>query len=314
MKFEHLSYNFSVAKVIAILIVASGHFFKGFWWVPVTNALFVFAFSSGFFTSKKYASGFSKQKFWTAKISRLVYPILVINFFLFALFTVKGVDGIYTWQTIPSLFGLNGFIDWFNIVNTSPFGSGLWFFTLLILFYVLYPIISLINNNQILSIIFLLLSLITTYALYYIVPLNHVLFLSMFAFIFGAYTGKYSFKFPPLLSLACFFISYILMFYLSLFLNYKSLNYFLVHVSSIAIVGYLLHKKLPTLIIEKILLLTGCVIEIYFIHTYLFIDPTRNHIFDYIVSMLIIVTIAYLLSKVTAKLRSSKAFNLTTNN
>jgi len=51
----HTSYNFKVAKVIAILTVAAGHFLhlQGFW-IAVTAGLFVFAFSSGYFTSLKY--------------------------------------------------------------------------------------------------------------------------------------------------------------------------------------------------------------------------------------------------------------------
>ena len=307
MKFEDISYNFSVAKVLAILTVASGHFFKGFWWAPVTNALFVFAFSSGFFTSKKYNGTYSKKKFWAAKLSRLLYPILVIDVFLLALLTLKKADGINTWDTIPSLFGLNGFLDWFGIVNHSPFGAGLWFFTLLILFYILYPIILTINKYKTFAVVCLILSLITTYTLYYLVHFNHALWLCSFAFVFGVFAARFNFKIHPYISLSCFIFSYFLMLYLSFFQDFKSLNYFFINISSISLVLYLLNKRLPNLLLEKFLILSGCAIEIYFIHTYLFIEFTRYHLVNYLLSMLIIITVAYILSMITQKLRTEFA-------
>lgn len=304
MKFTDISYNFSVAKVIAIMVVVTGHFYKGFWWAPVTNALFVFAFSAGFFTAKKYSHDFSKRKFWSAKIPRLIYPIIVIDVFLLLLFLGYGKNGIFTWHSILSLFGLNGFLDWFGVGNQSPFGAGLWFFTLLILFYILYPLLLAINKNQTHGIGFLIISFITTYILYYKVFFGHALWLSTFAFIFGVYAGRFNVKVSPGLSLGCFLFSYILMVYLSSAVDFKSLNYLLINISSIAIVVYLLNKKLPSLFLEKTLVLSGCLIEMYFIHTYMFITPTSFYIFNYLLSLLIIVATALMLSRLTAKIKN----------
>ncbi len=58
MDFEDVSCNFSIAKIQAIIVVVIGHFFNGLVWIPTTFGLFVFTFSSGFFTSQKYQNSF----------------------------------------------------------------------------------------------------------------------------------------------------------------------------------------------------------------------------------------------------------------
>jgi surface polysaccharide O-acyltransferase-like enzyme len=170
-------------------MVATGHYFGGILWIPTTFGLFIFAFSSGFFTSTKYRYSFSKQKFWYAKVVRLWYPILIIDIFLFFLFLVQQKPGVFSWQTLPSLIGVNGFLTWFNLANPSPFGAGLWFFTLLLLFYLLYPLLTVLNKNHYSAIAFLLFTLVLTTILHYIVPMGHMLWMTVFAFILGNYSG-----------------------------------------------------------------------------------------------------------------------------
>jgi len=45
---KNASYNFGIAKAVAILLVFTGHFGTGvdFFWIPVRLGLFVFGFSS----------------------------------------------------------------------------------------------------------------------------------------------------------------------------------------------------------------------------------------------------------------------------
>lgn len=117
-------------------------------WVPVTIGLLVFSFSSGYFTSLKYNGNFSKKEFWLKKARRLGVNLAVINVFLLILFLIQGRSGIWTWHTIVSLLGLNGFLNWFYIRNLSPFGAGMWFFTLLLVFYLAYPVLEQLNRKK----------------------------------------------------------------------------------------------------------------------------------------------------------------------
>ena len=75
MRFEDQSYNFAVAKIVAILVVFVAHYFEGPLWVFGGSAMFVFAFSSGWFTARKYAHPVAAGAFYRAKISRLLVPL-----------------------------------------------------------------------------------------------------------------------------------------------------------------------------------------------------------------------------------------------
>ncbi len=304
MRFEEVSYNFSIAKVLAILIIATGHYFGGILSIFATVGLFIFAFSSGYFTASKYRRPFSKKEFWHAKIVRLLYPIVVIDIFLFFLFLMQGRTGIYAWQTLPSLLGLNGLLNWLSISNPSPFGVGMWFFTLLLLFYAFYPLIALINEKRIFAAAFLLVSLISTTILQYTMPVGYMLWMCSFAFIFGTYSGVYAFNLRPAYAVAIFLGSFSLMLCQKLILNFNATNYVLILIGSIAIVEYLLNKKLPGLYLDKIIVLSGSIMQIYFIHTYLFVKPMANWpMVNYIISMTIIIAVAFALSKISERLK-----------
>ena len=68
-----ISRNFQIAKVLAILLVVVGHFGLGVsLWQLVTVGLFVFGFSSGYFTSAKYRDpndrGMDTTKEWKFEV------------------------------------------------------------------------------------------------------------------------------------------------------------------------------------------------------------------------------------------------------
>lgn len=303
MKNSDISYNFSIAKVASILMVVIGHYFGGILWIPTTFSLFVFAFSSGYFTSNKYRSSFDLKKFWHAKIVRLSYPLLTINLFLLIIFIAQRRVGIVSWQTLPSILGVSGFFTWFGINNPSPFGAGLWFFTLLLLFYLFYPLLSKFNQNHAVAVLFLLACLLIASTLNYMVPMGHGLWITAFAFIFGNYTGKYGLIIDPRICIIIFCISCSLLVALNIAMNFNNLNYFFILFSSISIVAFLLNSKLPNFIINKLLLLSGCVMQIYFIHTYLFVhEITKYTVINFMISIIIIIFCAMLLNKVTSYL------------
>ena len=98
---EEISESFSVAKFLAILLVVTGHYFEGsLLWIPVTIGLFVFSFSSGYFTSERYFGHIAIKKFWAGKFKRLLPPLLIVNIFLLLLFLWQGKDDIFHPHTI----------------------------------------------------------------------------------------------------------------------------------------------------------------------------------------------------------------------
>ena len=67
-----VSLNFSVAKVVAIFTVLLGHWFSpSILWIPVTIGLFIFAYSSGYFTARIYGARLDIRRFWVNKLERL---------------------------------------------------------------------------------------------------------------------------------------------------------------------------------------------------------------------------------------------------
>ena len=114
---KKISQNFTVVKFFSILLVVLGHFPKHFnIWVVVTIGLLVFSYSSGFFTFIKYNGDFDKKLFLMKKVERLAINLAVIDIFLLILFLLRGETGIWTWQTIVNVIGLNGFLNWFRML------------------------------------------------------------------------------------------------------------------------------------------------------------------------------------------------------
>jgi hypothetical protein len=308
VRFEDVSNNFRLAKFLAILMVVTGHFFGGFFAIPATVGLFVFAFSSGYFTAMKYPCPVPKKIFWRVKIIRLAYPVAVIDLFLLGLFLFQHEPGILTWQTVPSLLGLNGFLNWFHIDNPSPFGVGLWFFTLLLLFYAFYPLLARINKNPRRAVALLLAAMTSTVVLHYTMPVGYMLWMTAFAFLFGSYSGVYRFEFPPRYALAVLIASCAFMLLFKSVFNYTSLNFILILIGSLAIVEYLLNKKLPIAFPRPIALLSECVIQIYFIHAYLLVRTITNHpLVNFSLSMSIIIPVAVLLNVISKTIKQKTA-------
>ena len=185
MKPADVSYNFHVAKVLSILMVATGHYFGGLLWIPTTIALFIFAFSSGYFSALKYRGDFSIGKFWTAKILRLGYSLLFINAFLVILFLFQGRTGIFSFDSVLGMFGLSAALSWFGLPYHSPFGEGLWFLTVLWLFYLAYPLVERINRNSAAAFVFMLSMLFITTILSAEIKSAYTLWMVVFAFLFA---------------------------------------------------------------------------------------------------------------------------------
>jgi surface polysaccharide O-acyltransferase-like enzyme len=265
----------------------------------VTIGLFVFGFSSGFFTASKYRGDFSKRIFWSRKVKRLAFNLIIINLFLFLLFVYRGYGGVYSWQTLVSLFGLTGFLEWFHIPNESPFGNALWFFTLLLIFYGAYPLLERINRNRVSAYLTILCFAIIASILHYITSMGHMLWMTAISFAFGVFSRIHRVSVKPYLSVISALGIAATMLYANIVTKMTALNYFFILGISVAVVFFLLEYKLPTWALGKMTILSGCVLEIYFIHTYLFVKSEVLPLpLNYVASVLITVTVAFALSHI----------------
>lgn len=295
---------FTILKVLSILMVLIGHFFKeyDFLWVPVTVGLLVFSFSSGYFTSIKYSGDFNKRMFWLKKFERLGVNLIVINVFLLFIFLFEGRQGIWSWYSLVNVVGLNGFLNWFKIIDPSPFGAGMWFFTLLILFYSIYPFLNKFSQTgySIFSLFFILIA----FYLNQHINFGHALWLTACGFITGVWAGKNEIKLPLTISLLGAFFSFIAMMGCNLVFDFKALNFLFTLFFSLAGIYSCLAFNFPNLMYRATLFFSGALFEIYLIHSYLFIEPTRMRSANFIISMIVIILLAKGLSLISFKIHT----------
>lgn len=295
-----VSFNFEIAKVLAILTVVTGHFFDGsVLWVPVTVGLFVFAYSSAYFTSVKYSADCSWSVFWKNKVKRLAIPFWLTQSFLLMMFVAVGRDGIWTWQTLIHWLGQTGWLTWLGFKNASPFGNGLWFLTLLLIFYFVFPLIAYLNASAARARALMLCATLVALWLHEKVKIGHELWLTALGFWFGAYSARY----PPLGSARFWFALAIAAscgMFVANSLGIKALNVFFLVGAAMATVSWLMVAQLPRRYLSLLSLLTPCLLEIYLIHTYLFVRGGLPVVARYIASVLLTLVLALLISRVTS--------------
>ena len=298
MKNSYAGKNYRVVKPLAILTVVTSHYWGGLWWVPTAISLFLFGFSSGYFTSMRYPYKVDIDRFWKSKFYRLVPRLFIINLFLSILFLCQGKTGIFSWHTIIHFLGLSGFLNWLYIQNQSPFGMGLWFFTVLLLFYMIYPFLAALKQNKYIEFCFLTVVLIALSWLQFHIKFGYQLWLTAFSFIAGVYFSNRSECINPLVLMGLGALAFILIVIFNVIFNMKDYNYYFIVILSITSGLFLLVWPLPSIIVKGISWMDAMVLEIYFIHPYLFIHYDRySKITLFFFSVIIILVISYLLSK-----------------
>jgi hypothetical protein len=292
------SFNFAVAKVISILLVAAGHFFeKSLLWIPVDVGLFVFAYSSASFTAKIYKPGFSIKSFWNNKLGRLAIPFWITQGFLLLLFQVFGMgrEGVWTWQTAVHWTGQSGWLNWLGLPNPSPFGNGLWFITVLLLFYIVYPWLARLNEVKPRASLYLALGLVSAVAMDHLFKVGYALWNTSFAFWFGVYAARHPIGGSARIWLAIGMVCTLAMLGLN-FAGIKLFNNYLIVSAAIAMVLWLERARLHRRLLAWLLWLSPCVLEIYLIHTYLFVDWGLALPFRFVVSMILTIACAQMLA------------------
>ncbi|MDX2253578.1 MAG: acyltransferase family protein [Nitrospira sp.] len=302
------SRNFQIAKVAGILTVATAHFFPGtILWVPSSIALFIFGFSSGYFTHLRYSERFDAIPYWRNKVLRLGYAVLVIDVFLLSVCSFTSSRSIWVWQTLLHLVGLGGVLDWLGIANESPLGGGMWFLTLLLGFYALYPLLRLVNRHEPSSSLLLVLALAVMGYCHVRYPMGYDLWPTAFSFLFGVYVAERPFSLPAWVYGLGGLVCVALMGSFNFMLRINSYNAVLIAVASVVCTLWLREATLPIWLVRPTSYLSDMVLEIYLIHTYLFFSFVGFKFADYFLSMGLVLSAAKLL-QVTA-VRVQKAAN-----
>ncbi|MFK3739384.1 hypothetical protein [Massilia sp. TN1-12] len=295
------SFNYSVFKVVAILTVVASHWFADLpLWIPTVVGLFIFTFSSALFTTRIYGSKLDVRSFWQKKLQRLLvrYWFLLVCLSVLLLAQDKVV---FHWHSLVHVFGLSGFLNVFGH-NESALGAGLWFFTVLLLFYATYPYLvraCVANGND------FFLPLVATAFFMFMdknVNLGFSLWLTTLGFILGVFVGLYDTRVAPRLALALGAGSLVLILALNLVLGYKGANNALLALSCISTNLWLMKARLPHWAPLRMLAkLEGCLLEIFIIHMYLFVHPTGQHLLDFVLSLVLIVATAWVLGQAGSK-------------
>jgi hypothetical protein len=294
-----VSHNYSLAKVIAIFTVAAGHWFAGsLLWIPVTFGLFVFAFSSGYFTSRIYGVRIDRGRFWRKKLERLGLRYWVILTFLAVVVALRGRTVLH-WHTLMHYAGLSGVLNWAHVPNRSGLGGGLWFFTLLLIFYLAYPYLAKVASSRRAA---AAVSLVTAVGATYLqthVEVGHELWLTSLGFILGVMYGANAPRLSSWLAASLALLGCGLLAVLNAVFHYKGANTALMTMTSIAIAVWLAKTRLPQWsILKSVAILETYLLEIFLIHTYLFVHPTGRSVLDYIISMALILLAAVAINRI----------------
>jgi hypothetical protein len=306
-----VSLNFSVAKVIAIFMVVAGHWFAGtILWIPVTFGLFVFAFSSAYFTSRIYGVELDRKRFWCKKLERLGLRFWVIMSFLAILLAVEG-RVIFHWHTLVHFLGLSGALNWLAIPNRSALGAGLWFFTLLLMFYVSYPYLARLTQSKVAGILAAVVATVGAIFLEERVKVGHELWLTSLGFILGVVYGLHEPRFSARSAFILAGLSCACLLGLNLFSSHRQFNTVLIAAASIAISLWLSKTILPQWRTVKVFAkLENYLLEIFIMHTYLFVHVSGNPVLDFVLSISLILIAAIAVNHVVAWLSSQVFFRV----
>jgi len=291
-----VSRNFSIAKVLSIFMVVASHWFRELdLWILATIALFLFGFSSAFFTGRIYGVQVDVRAFWANKLRRLGVRYWLILSVLSGLLILQGHD-IAHWHTIVHFVGLSGILNLFG-PSASALGGGLWFFTLLLFFYMIYPLLArhLIASPR--SSVALVAVTVALLLADHWLRLGFSLWLTMLGFFIGIYVGVNHLRMRPMaLNLTLFAIP-VLIAVANGVLHLRQFNSVLLFAFALTVS---LRLTLPGLWLGGLRFLVpleAYLLEIYLIHGYLFIHPTGNSVMDFTFSLVIVVVAAIVLNR-----------------
>lgn len=311
-RYQIISSSARVFKPIAIFCIAFGHFYDvskihigvlDYWWNISSIALIYFTISSAYFTGIKYNDNLEVKKYIVNKVYRIGIKLVLANLFISLLSIARGRDGIFNAYSIVHFLGLSGFLNWFNIPNHSRLGAGMWFLTLLFIFYAAYPILRKIYQDKTKSIVFTFISLLILIVLDKKIRMGHMLWITMSGYFIGLFFSRQNLTHwvGCIKNISLLFIVIISHVILNI-LNIKLLNGSLLIAAATMI--FILSSNLVfyTTIVNIFRPLDSCIFEIFIIHSYLFFYPTDIFVLNCIISFSIIIFIAIGLNFISKKI------------
>lgn len=299
------SRNFEIGKALAILIVVVGHFEVGpNIWMIVSVGLFIFGFSSGFFTSAKYNKALPLGPYWRNKCWRLVPDLLLCNLVLVLLLSARGRPGLWTWQSALHGFGLSGILNWSGLANPSPLGAGLWFFTVLLAFYLVYPLLRPASRLLRWFGLGTAATLVACLWLQRHVDPGHMLWVTAWSFVFGVFVERSGLRIRSLFCILGGLGAVVALLVLNVTLKFTAANMFLLILACISAALWLCVARLPSLLARVLRPVTRSMLPIYVMHSYLFVRPTQIAALDLALSLALIIAASWLLSALANLVRS----------
>lgn len=288
-----ISRNFETAKVAAILTVACGHFLPpSSFWVVVSVALCLFAFASGYFTALIYGHNPDSLSFVRNKLTRLGPDLIAINLLLLVMFLLQGKTNILSWQSLLGVLGLSGWLNWLYLPNLSPFGAGLWYFSLLLVFYVCYPLLTRLLRGGVMGKVATFTLLLATLFLSDRIQYGHMLWFTAFCFCFGVAFANQQWQAGWKNTLLLASVQ-LLAFVMARFLFGAPINTLIVIAfAALITIQLLLTVPLPNWLHAPFKPFSACVLEIYFLHTYLFVHPSGIIVVDLLASLTLVLVVS----------------------
>lgn len=294
---ERTSKNLSTVKGVAALIVMVGHYASiPNFWVVVTVCLLIFTISSGYFTWQRYHGEFSWCHYWRGKAIRLGSRLIIIELFLFCLFLVEGRNELWSWHTIVNLAGLNGFLNWFHIPNRSPYGAGMWFLTLLLIFYAAYPFLERFYRRNSSSLAVTICGILSLFVLNRTMVYGHALWLTAAGFLVGIFLAQRHVRLTVIAAAAMVIMSAVSMIVFHTLFAFDTANFFFILSVAIGVNLFLMEVDLPQQVTRIGTWLSGILLEIYLLHPYLKVTLTGMNVLDVSISIAVVLFVGALLA------------------
>lgn len=291
--------NISIIKGYAALIVVLGHWvYIPNFWIIQTTALLIFTITSGFLTRLHYQADFSTHQYWKNKILRLCPHLATIYLFLFVVFLVREEKGIFSWITIVHLTGMSGFLNWFHIPPQSPYGEGMWFLTLLLLFYIVYPFINKMYKYSLFSLLFTTIGICCLFILHLYFPYSYSIWVTTAGYLAGLFIIQNKIKISVFYALTLTSIISVSMLIFHFVFHCDTINFwFILGLSTSLFLLCLTDIKTPLFFSKVGLWLSTFMLEIYLLHPYLQFSPTKNMTINLLLSFFILIAISFGVSK-----------------
>lgn len=293
-----VSTNLSAAKGYAALIVMAGHIGTGIpnYWVVVTVGLLIFSISSGYFTRLRYHDNFHWANFWRRKVKRLIPGLLIIELFLLVLFIAQDADGLWTWDTALYIIpGLPSFLGWFHLPIQSPYGAGMWYLSLLLIFYAIFPLLETLFR-KIGTLTFTIGCILSLFILHRTIIYGHALWLTAAGFIMGMFLASRQIRLPAYVSGILLIAAAVTMLALHVKFEFDEANFFFILAIAVGGILFLGEISLPNVVVRVGGWLSGILLEIYLLHPYLQVRPTGIYRLDQVVSVAVILLVSVVLA------------------